>query len=64
MVLGPTPVDADRLLVDTAPTLSLPTLYRWIADIISTFEVLGVPEKLGLMILYCRYFKVCLSTLS
>lgn len=40
--------------MDAVPT----TLYAWIAQVISTFEVLGVPEKLGLMILYGRYSKV------
>jgi hypothetical protein len=37
---------------------------QWIAQIISTFEVLGVPEKLGLTVLYNRYFRVCLGLLS
>jgi hypothetical protein len=57
-VLGPVQTDADWLFthpgMDAVPT----TLYAWIARFICTFEVLGVPEKLGLMILYGRYFKV------
>jgi hypothetical protein len=59
-VLGPAQTDADWLFTQSVMDTALPTLYQWISQVISTFEVLGVPEKLGLMILYNRYFKVSL----
>ena len=62
-ILGPTRVNADWLFLDNAPETVAPTRSQWIAQSISTFEVLGVPEKLGLMVLYSRYFKVCLDLL-
>jgi hypothetical protein len=59
-VLGPAQTDADWLFTQPVMDTALPTLYEWISQVISSFEVLGVPEKLGLMILYNRYFKVSL----
>lgn len=64
IVLGPTRIDTDRLFMDSVPETVLLALSQWVAHVISTFEVLGVPEKLGLMVLYCRYFKVCLNLLG
>jgi hypothetical protein len=63
-ILGPTRIDVNWLFVDRVPETALLTMSQWIAQIISTFEVLGVPEKLGLTVLYNRYFRVCLGLLS
>jgi hypothetical protein len=63
-VLGPVKVDSDWLFVSHSGETVPRTMSRWISEIISTFEVLGVPEKLGLLLLYCRYFRVCVYTLN
>lgn len=63
-LLGPVKVDSDWLFVSHSGETVPRTMSRWISEIISTFEVLGVPEKLGLMVLYCRYFRVCVHTLT
>lgn len=58
VVLGPTRTDVDWLFIYTVQETPFLAMSQWIAQVISTFEVLGVPEKLGLMVLYTRYFKV------
>jgi hypothetical protein len=58
-VLGPTRISLNWLFEDSVNDKSahLP-LSQWIAGIVATFEVLGVPEKIGLMVLYSRYLRV------
>lgn len=60
IVLGSTRVDVDWLFTQEMADIALPTIHQWIAQVLSTFEFLGVPEKLGLMVLCSRYFQVCL----
>lgn len=58
-ILGSARVDVDLIFSNCVAADTLTTMYQWIAQIISSFEVLSVPEKLGLMVLYGRYLKVC-----
>lgn len=58
-VLGSTRISLDWLFEDSVneKSVHLP-LSQWIAGIVATFEVLGVPEKIGLTVLYSRYLRV------
>lgn len=63
MVLGPDPVDIDGIFTDGCPTTQPLTVSQWVAQVASRFDTLGVPERLGLVLLCTRYVKVLFDKL-
>jgi hypothetical protein len=57
-VLGCDAVDMEGLFTDECPTAQPLTVSRWVAQVALRFDTLGVPERLGLMLLCTRYLKV------
>ncbi|KAK5711326.1 hypothetical protein LTR17_018453 [Elasticomyces elasticus] len=57
MVIGPDIMVMDGLFSDEYKTTPPWTLSQWVAQIASQFDCLGVPERLGLILLCGRYLK-------
>jgi len=58
MVLGPREVDLDAVFGDLDCARPNNTVSRWVAEVVLPFDDLGVPERLGLMLLFCRFIRV------
>jgi len=55
MVLGPYEVELDAVFSERGSSTAATTVSQWVASTILPFEDLGVPEKLGLMLLFGRF---------
>lgn len=58
MIMGPDTIELDGIFTDGCLTLQPLTISRWVAQVASRFDTLGVPERLGLMLLCTRYLRV------
>lgn len=58
MVLGPEEVDLDTVFGDNSIGTQVTTVSQWVASIVLPFDDLGVPERLGLMLLIGRLIRV------
>lgn len=62
MVLGPEEVDLDAVFGDNSIGTQVTTVSQWVASIVLPYDDLGVPERLGLMLLIGRLVRVSSMT--
>lgn len=59
VVFGTNEVDLDAVFVSGWSCAEPATVSQWIALVVKSFDLLGVPEKLGLMFILGRFLAVC-----